>query len=688
MTDYRAAYVEEASELLRELEVSLLALEKDAGDAETIGRVFRALHTVKGSGAMCGFDEIAAFTHQIETVFDQVRDGRLAATRELIAVTLDARDHIARLLEDSGVENLQAAGEIILERLSRIAPCVEADKPKRPNSPEIKAAVKNASRSFRIRFHPNADIFMSGTNPILPLRELSSLGECTLLTHLDSIPQLSEFNPDECYTHWDLLLTTTADENAIQDVFIFIEDRAKIDIQCIGEADRLEWRRLGEILVDRGDLDPADSERYLSSRPLAGEVLVEAGVVTPDRVDAALMEQRHRSALQEKQKKAETAATLRVPASKLDALVNIVGELVTVEARLNSYALASGESEVTFIAEEVERLTALLRENTMSLRMLPIGETFRRFTRLVHDLSAELGKKVELTTEGGETELDKTVIEQLSDPLVHLIRNAIDHGIESPAERLAAGKAEAGRVNLSACHSGAFVIIRVSDDGSGMNREAIRARAIERGMIAADAALGDEEIFALTLAPGFSTATRVTAVSGRGVGMDVVARSLEALRGNVSISSNAGSGTVVTLKIPLTLAIIDGLLLEAAGAYFVVPAASVSECIEMERRKHRDRRDSLVNVRGEPVPYISLRERFALGEDAPGIEHVIVAETRAGRCGFVVDRVIGHHSTVIKKLGNLYRDVEEVSGATMLGDGTIALILDVDHIARGVVQGT
>jgi two-component system chemotaxis sensor kinase CheA len=322
----------------------------------------------------------------------------------------------------------------------------------------------------------------------------------------------------------------------------------------------------------------------------------------------------------------------------------------------------------------------------MSIRMLPIGDTFSRFNRLVRDLSAELGKKIEMVTEGGETELDKTVIEQLSDPLVHLVRNAVDHGIEQPERRLATGKPETGRIHLSACHSGAFVLIRVTDDGAGMNRDAIRARAIERGMIPSDAVLTDQEIFALVMQPGFSTSAQVTEISGRGVGMDVVQRSLDVLRGTLTVSSEPGRGTTVTLKIPLTLAIIDGLLVEAGGAFYVVPLSNISECIELRRSANGAHRGSLVNVRGELVPYVVLRDRFGLWGDPPEIEQVIVAETRDGKCGFVVDRVIGDHHTVIKKLGNLYRHVEEVSGATILGDGTVALILDVDKLAMELIR--
>lgn len=687
---HREAYIEEASELLAELEVSLLELEEKPGDSELVGRVFRALHTIKGSGAMFGYEAICSFTHELETVFDSVREGRQHVTGDLIGITLDARDHIQQLLRAPASQNdeLAAVSTRLLNRLRLVAPCGEEINQRKheavePVRPDVSS---NQPHTYRIRFEPHRDIFLTGTNLILLLRELRELGECSLVAHLHRIPLLADFNTDECYLHWDAVLTTTADENAIRDIFVFVEDRARLEVQRVAEAATSERRRIGEILVERGDVKAEDAEKCLSDPLLAGQKLVEAGLVAPDSVEAALLEQRHLEAIREKRHKPEAASTLRVPAAKLDTLVNIVGELVTVQARLSSYAALSGESEINFIAEEVERLAELLRESTMSVRMLPIGETFSRFKRLVRDLSEELGKKVELLTEGNDTELDKTVIEQLADPLVHLIRNAVDHGIEPPEERAAVGKPAVGSIRLSACHTGAFVSIRVSDDGAGMNRDAIRARAVERGMIAADAVLSDQEIFALTVAAGFSTARRVTSVSGRGVGMDVVQRSLDTLRGNLSISSTPGQGTIVTLKIPLTLAIIDGLLVEAGGAFFVVPVANISECIEMERRTELRKRDSLVNVRGDLVPYIALRDRFALAGAPPPIEQVIVAETSSGKHGLVVDRVIGDHHTVIKKLGNLYRNVEEVSGATILGDGTVALILDVDKIAAGAFR--
>ena len=636
MTD-QEAYREEARELLAELEAALLELEQTPGEGELISRVFRALHTIKGSGAMFGFEQIAAFTHDVENAYDLVRAGRMAVSPELIGITLAARDHIRALLEGSD----PGGGQNILERLSALV-----------SSGGAPARAAAQLRTFRIHFRPAADCFLQGANPLLLLRELAELGDADVVARTESIPELEALDPERCYTAWDIILSTPAGENDIRDVFIFVEQESEIVIEAVEPAPE---KKLGEILVERGEL-PAE------------------------RVQAALAEQLHM------RKHSGGAATIRVAAEKLDQLVNIVGELVTVQARLSELAGGAGDPELVFVAEEVERLTGKLRDHTMSVRMLPIGETFGKFKRIVRDLSATLGKQVELVMEGGDTELDKTVIDQLSDPLVHLIRNAVDHGIETPEARRAAGKREQGTLTLSAAHSGAHVLIQIRDDGAGLDREAIQARAVSRGLIAADAELSEEQAFALIFEPGFSTASKVTEVSGRGVGLDVVKRGIEALRGSLQISSRRGEGASITLKLPLTLAIIDGLLVRVGEETFVIPLANIVGCIERTGEDLRETHGKdYVVVRGEMVACVPLRRYFGVSGERPEIEQVIIAETHYGKCGFAVDLVIGHHQTVIKKLGGLCRKLDIISGATILGDGTVALILDAEKIAAQAV---
>ena len=386
--------------------------------------------------------------------------------------------------------------------------------------------------------------------------------------------------------------------------------------------------------------------------------------------------------------KPDTASSIRVPAAKLDQFVNLVGELVMVQARLSELSNRRDDAEIGAVAEEVERLTGALRENSMNIRMMPIRGTFEKFRRLVHDLARDLGKQVELTIEGAETELDKTVIDQLSDPLMHLIRNSMDHGIEPPEGRAALGKPATARIHLSARYSGASVLIGVGDDGRGIDAHAVRKRAVERGLAAAEAQLSEAEVFALIFQPGFSTAREVTDVSGRGVGMDVVRQRVESLRGTIDVASRADAGTTVTLRLPLTLAIIDGLLVSVGSAHFVLPLGSTLECIELTRGEiERANGRHLVNVRGEIVPYVRLRQHFRIAEDAPEIEQVMLVETAEGRFGFAVDRVLGNLQTVIKNLGRLFRHVQTISGATILGDGKVALILDPERLVQEVVRG-
>jgi two-component system chemotaxis sensor kinase CheA len=574
MDALRESYREEARELLEQLESALLELESSPQDPEAIGRVFRSMHTIKGSGAMFGFERIASFTHEVETVFDQVRSGRLAATHSLISLTLDARDHIQALLsmEFGGPAASTEEGDRLLASFRLLAN--SAADPRQAATP-APASPRRETAHYRIRFRPPAAAFLNGTNPVLLLRELSTLGTCTVTAQTKDIPGLEELDPERCYLFWDVVLTTAESENAIRDVFLFVEDECELVIARVDALgpDSSAAPRLGEILIERSDLARAQVHEALRDQKRLGEMLVGRRQVHPDVVRSALAEQDHLRRHQEDQSRSESVASIRVPAAKLDSLVNSVGELVTAQARLTRLAGASGDPELEFVAEEMDRLIDRLRSDTMSVRMLPIGATFARFRRLVRDLSRELGKQVELSAEGGDTELEKNVIEQLSDPLVHIVRNAIDHGIETPAERLAAGKPELGTVRLSAAHSGAHVLIHVSDDGVGLDPARILAKAVEKGLAAPGQDLPEAEIFRFIFHPGFSTAREVTPVSGRGVGLDVVDRAIRGLRGSVDVRSRPGGGTLFTLKLPLTLAIVDGLLVSVAGEYFVLPVA-------------------------------------------------------------------------------------------------------------------
>lgn len=693
MDVHAEAFKEEAYELLTELESSLLELEERPDDTEVVGRVFRAMHTIKGSGAMFGFDAVSEFTHQVETAFDRVRDGAIRVTPELISLTLQARDKILDLLDNGGDGKDEVALQIVAD-FQRLCCCGEAGESalSAPVTavPPLPPLEEDHRRTFRIRFKPLPSFFANGSNPLPLLNELREMGETTIVAHLDTIPMLDEYDPEECYTFWDIILTTAQDENAIRDVFIFVEDQCDLSLDIIHEEGELgddeEYKRLGEILVERGDISADTLNEIIRQQPRLGEKLVQSNAVEQSRIDAALLEQDHIRKIREKEQqkdtqKAKAVTSIKVDSTRLDNLVDLVGELVTVQARLTQKADGNQDPDLLLIAEEVERLTTELRDNTMSIRMLPIGTTFSKFRRLVRDLSRDLGKQIEMSTEGAETELDKTVIDQLNDPLVHIIRNSIDHGVESPEVRLAKGKDREGRIHLAAHHSGAFVLIEITDNGAGLDPEKLRAKAISKGLIAADADLSVEECYALILEPGFSTAEKVTDVSGRGVGMDVVKRSIENLRGEIGISSQLGVGTTITLKLPLTLAIIDGLLVRISEEFFVIPLSMVEECIELSREEALlAKKRSMMSFRGELFSYVSLRDVFTIPGEPPTIERVVLANVKGEKTGFGVDQVIGQHQTVIKTLSNIYRGVTGISGATILGDGTVALVLDVNQL--------
>jgi len=679
MTKPADTYKEEAYERLSELEGALLELEETPDDSELIGKIFRALHTIKGSGAMFGFDDIASFTHEVETVFDLVRNGIVPVGKELIDLTLRAGDLIRSMLDGTDPTVDQATLTASFKRFLMHEESAAGTAPTAAANPQATGPIE----TYRIRFRPSPDLFATGTNPVLLLNELRGLGDATVMAELDSVPLLQDLDPELCYTSWDIILSTSRGMDSIKDVFIFVEDMSEIIIEPVGE----EERKLGEIIVDRGDVAKEDLEKVLKEKKPIGELLVDAGLVTKNKVESALVEQEHVKEIRGKKAKEEAASSIRVAADKLDTLVNLVGELVTVQARLSQEAASRNDPELSLISEEVERLTEELRDTTMSIRMLPIGTTFSKFKRLVRDLSQELGKEIELYTEGAETELDKTVIEKLNDPLVHIIRNSVDHGVELPSVRESIGKPRQGMLNLSAKHSGANVLIEITDDGAGLDKEKIRAKAIEKGLIAPDAELPEKELYALIFHPGFSTAKNVTSVSGRGVGMDVVRKTIDSLRGSIEVQSEQGIGTTIILKIPLTLAIIEGLLVKIGKDHFVMPLAAVEECVDLSRedvRKAHGRH--MANVRGSLVPYVRLREEFGINNDLPDVEQIVITEIDRNRVGFVVDQVIGQHQTVIKSLGRVYRDVEGVSGATILGDGSVALIMDMVRLRKRVEQ--
>jgi two-component system chemotaxis sensor kinase CheA len=664
-----AAFRVEAGDLLDQIEQGLLDLGHALEDRDLVDEVFRGLHTLKGSGAMFGFDALATFTHHCETAFDRVRKGLAPATQELVAVILSARDHMRALIDGDGA-GLEAAGEAILARLQAAidaaggAPATESAAATAAASPATAPQSKAAGAvaGWRLSFRLPPESMANGSNPLMLLDELRDLGDCHIIARSDAIPPLPDLIPTHCHIGWDVELRGDVPMSAIEDVFIFVMDDMELSVEPL------------DAPADAG----AVPEGPTASTPVApaNNAAPPLTLVAAPAADAAPAPARPGA------RPAAAGESVRVPAERLDALMDRVGELVIAQSRLSQIAHGGGNDMVLrSVSEEIERLAGELRDTMMVLRMVPVASLFGRFRRLVHDLSRETGKAIELVTEGEATEIDKTVIERLADPMVHLIRNACDHGLEPPEERIAAGKGEAGTVRLSAHQAGGEVVITIRDDGRGIDRERVRAKAEAQGLIQPGQLLPEQELLQMIFHPGFSTAAQVTNLSGRGVGMDVVKRTIESLRGAIDVSSVPGEGSTVVLRIPLTLAIIDGLLVRVGTGRYVIPLAAVEECLELSLEEDlRSRGRSFITLRDRLVPYLRLREMFATGTKPDTYQKIVVIATGAERVGLVVDQIIGNHQTVIKSMSALHRDVATFAGATILGDGGVALILDVAQL--------
>ncbi|MFW5714889.1 MAG: chemotaxis protein CheA [bacterium] len=724
MSDQSEYYRDEARELLELIEQKLIDLENRPEDEEVLHAIFRAFHTIKGSGSMFGYDEVAAFTHEIETLFDYLREKRLSTNKQIIDTALAAKDYISDLIfsEEPAPEE---TGEAILNTVRGYletvggsagpntagtaaadtaagSPQLAQQAASQTGEPAREAAEEGGGayeeRTFRINFSPQREFFLRGAKVMPLLQELEQVGTLLVFAHTGEVPPLEEIDPELCYTNWTILLTTSVQLNTVRDIFIFVEDYSELHIEIIDDAAQLdigaEYKRIGEILYEQGYVDQQTIESIMQQKQLFGEVALKQGVLSKDALDSALGEQQYIREVRRKRQQQQSNTTIRVKSEKLDSLVNLVGEIVTLQARLSQYteSAADGEeisvTELENVTENMARLTAELRENTMDIRMVPLAETFNSFHRLVRDLSAELGKEIQLETSGAETELDKNVIDALNDPLVHIVRNSIDHGIEPPEERAEAGKPRSGTVSISAEHAGANVLLKIKDDGRGLSPEKIRNKALQRGIIAEDNRLSDRELFSLIFAPGFSTAESATSVSGRGVGMDVVKRNIEQLRGKIKVDSLQGNGTTITLTIPLTLSIIDGLLLAIGDERYVINLSAVDECFELTPDLYPEGQgNEYLSIRGEVVPYIDLRTLFAVNNETPKNRELIVVRAGESKVALIVDSIIGQHQTVIKPLNAALNFIQEVSGSTILGDGTIAFILDINKLTERVGAG-
>ena len=713
LSHFQDAFFEESADHLATMEEGLLNLEQHPDDLDLLNRIFRAAHSIKGNSGMFGFTAVGQFTHKMETLLDRLRTGQLFVTPAIADVLLRSTDCLSSLLEAArggATPDPDTIAKLEEELASASgAQASPAEPGQGPASAQSSVNQSSGGRHFRIRWTPPSWLFQRGLDPIQMIKELEDLGTLDSRTlDLSGLPAFDVLDSECCYLSWIFDLETTKDKLVVESVFDFVKDEGALTIsestvsscefqvsssipKCETSNSKQETsgdepKPLGEILVETGVVSRETLDHALAQQKRVGEILIEQHAATPQQISQALQKQAEGAT---HAKKGADTASIRVDTAKIDKLINLVGELVITQSMLSDLSVRFEMSQLAVLLERVaqlERNTREIQERVMGIRMLPIGSAFSRFPRLVRDLSGKSGKKIQLVLSGEETELDKTVIESIGDPLTHLVRNSADHGLEPPDERLASDKPELGTIRLNAFHEGGSICITVEDDGRGLNRDKILAKAIKSGLVSEQEKLTDDQIWPLIFKPGFSTAEKVTDVSGRGVGMDVVKRNIEALGGTVSIKTALGKGTIFTLKLPLTLAIIEGMTVRVGRDTYIVPLLSILESIQpkAEAIKTLVGKGELINVRGTYLPMMRMYEVFSLQPEytEPTKAILLILETEGERVAVMVDEILGQQQVVIKSMEQNFRKVDGVAGATILGDGTVGFILDV----RGLLE--
>ncbi len=674
MDTFINVFIEEAQELIAELEQSLLVLEGNPDDEKSIDQIFRVLHTLKGNSDMFGFDKIGEITHQLENVYDGIRNKEIALNEDILSTTLHVVDHIRTLLHEREdlKPNTQENQKMLQEELADLT------RNKKQPDGELNMAADHkpadntilTKSTYFISFKPNINFLQDGSNPLYLLDDLTELGQSVIIPDPSLIPSLSKLDPTKCYTSWSVISVTDHEEQEIQDVFMFAEQNCKLEVKKISDGDLLLNEQFKSHL---NTLSGKGSE--ISSKSLnifAGKLVLKEEINGGEKDSGSAP--------------VDKISSIRVASDKLDQLMNLVSELVTTQARLNMISDNIDSPVLESVNEDIEKLTRQLRDNTFNICLIPINSIVTRFQRLIRDLSKDLNKKVILNIEGGTTELDKNIIESLSEPLLHILRNSLDHGIESVEDRQKAGKAKDGNILLKAYYSGSNVYIQIIDDGAGINHEAVKKKAIEKGIIDSSHVLNEREISDLIFQAGFSTSKSVTNVSGRGVGMDAVKRKIESIQGEVSIQSKRGVGTTVTIKLPLTLSIMDGLLVSVNQTKFVLPISVIDKLYAVENNKVTNTFNNLVVLDNQQIQFLNLREEFEMGGELPELSQVVIVKYEEIRFGLVFDNLEGEYQAVLKPLGKLFNYQDFISGATILGDGSVALVLDTNKIINHFIN--
>ena len=669
MDHLQGIFIAEAEELITGLEETLLQFDKDRTNKTSIETIFRSMHTLKGSASMFGFESLTALTHELETVYDLIRTGRFTATNEVLEVTLETIDHVKKIIRDQRLQD--PANRARHEALRKAITGLTDEARGQQNTPTRMA-------TFYVHCKPHADVQGKGTNPLYLIEDLVSLGTAHVLPHMNEVPPLGTLDPALCYTGFEVFLVSKNTLDEVRGVFIFAEDCCDVIVEKISDIDLLQIPAFTQAL----NIKPFGTSPFgLQAIQHLVANTAHIGTATATASTMATTTGSTQAAVAKNQ-----VTSIRVSSDKLDELLNLVSEMVTSQAGLTLLAARHDVPGLANLAENMEKISRRLRENAFSICLIPIDTLVTRFQRLVRDLSKELGKEINFSAEGVETELDKSIIENITDPILHMLRNCIDHGIESPAEREAKGKPRQGSIRMKAFHSGTSVYIQIIDDGKGIDADKIRQKAITKGLIAADAVLSEKETYDLIFKPGFSTAEQVTDVSGRGVGMDIVKRNIEAIRGEVSIASRVHEGTTITIRLPLTLSIVDGMRVKIAASEYILPLTAVDKCYEIETRKLRQEHAQKIEFDGTLLPVFNLREVFHEDEPKPDITQIIKVHFEEFPVGLAVDAVIGEYQAVMKPLGSFYENREEFSGATILGDGSVALVMDIHKLVRQLID--
>ncbi|HPW68960.1 MAG: chemotaxis protein CheA [Desulfomonilia bacterium] len=683
-------FLDESEDEIRELEAGLIKLEEDQDDESTINRVFRAAHTIKGSAGLVGFEEVSNFTHNIENILDRIRNKDLRITKKLTSNLLSAVDLLKRMITASaeGEDLDRTEIENITLTLKRFTGTGRPAEGARSSGSKEQNEEKERVLCVSMRFRP--DILSTGQDPLMLLRELCDNGSIIeTRAFTEAIPDFYNLNPTVCYTWWEVIIRTEHPLSDIQNIFLFVVDENDILIEDISSQYKegvelsLAEKPIGEILVEKGIVKTADIEEVLKGRKTTGEALVEKGKAPREIVEKMAM-------AQSQSRKIAKSSTIRVDTDKLDKLVNLVGEMVISVARMSQLASEVDDNSASRSLEgassALERISRELQEQVMRVRMVPVEGTFNRFRRVVRDLSFELGKKIEIKMSGTDTELDKNVIEQIGDPLKHMIRNSIDHGIESPEERRRLGKPAEGTIWLKAFQREGNIFIEISDDGKGIDKDKVLAKAIDKSMAEPGRTYPDKEIFEMLFAPGLSTSEKVSEISGRGVGMDVVRKNIEDLHGSIEIISEKGKGSTFRVKLPLTLAIIDGMMVRVGNEVLTIPLSVIDKSVRPSKAEIKtvEGKGELVDIRGNYLPLVRIYELFDIPSEKtdPTDALVVVLQSTEGRFGVLVDDVLGQTQAVIKSIDKNFRKIEGTSGATILGNGKVSLILDVHGIER------